>query len=197
MIRHQRQASGKRASPTRRPRSPPPKWPTVLYLFTKSDVKTMLLPVVRLYPSLFLSFVLKPSQTFFALVAGPVSSIAAFIAAVTWTWVHLLQFNVSNQCGGVDEDMLNKPWRPIPAGLISLPAAHRLRRDTVILSLALSFMFGSTVTWISLVIAVATYVYNEAHLASHWLGKSGFTAVGYVSFQAGATLIIGSAHVST
>jgi 4-hydroxybenzoate polyprenyltransferase len=114
----------------------------------------------------------------------------SFVGAVAWIWIHLLQFNVSNQCGGVDEDILNKPWRPIPAGLISLPAARQLRWNASILSLGFSFVFGSTITWISISIAAATWIYNEAHLSSHWFGKSAFSAIGYVMFQAGATVIM-------
>jgi 4-hydroxybenzoate polyprenyltransferase len=112
------------------------------------------------------------------------------VGAVGWIWVHLLQFNVSNQCGGVDEDTVNKPWRLIPAGLISLPAARQLRWNTSILCLAFSLVFGSAATWISIIFAIVTWIYNEAHLSAHWFGKSAFTTIGYVMFQAGATVIM-------
>jgi 4-hydroxybenzoate polyprenyltransferase len=104
--------------------------------------------------------------------------------------MHLLQFNVSNQCGGVDEDALNKPWRPIPAGLISLPAARQLRWKASILSLGFSFVFGTAITWISIIFAIVTWIYNEAHLSLHWFSKSALNAIGYVLFQAGATVIM-------
>jgi 4-hydroxybenzoate polyprenyltransferase len=129
-------------------------------------------------------------QTCFTIVAGPLSSWISFVCAVAWIWIHLLQCNVSNQCGGVDEDTLNKPWRPIPAGLISLPAARQLRWKASILSLGLSLVFGTAITWISIIFAIVTWIYNEAHLSSHWFGKSALNTIGYVLFQAGATVIM-------
>jgi 4-hydroxybenzoate polyprenyltransferase len=164
-------------------------WPTVLYLFTASDIKTMIFPVVRL-PFPISIHMLIIAQTSFAIVAGPFSSWIGLVSTVAWIWIHLLQFNVSNQCGGVEEDTLNKPWRPIPAGHISLSLARQLRWNAAILGLTFSFVFSPLVSWISIVITAATWIYNEAHLSSHWLGKTSCNVVGYVSFQAGAALVM-------
>ena len=100
-------------------------------------------------------------------------------------WLHLLQFCVSNQSVEPDEDRKNKPWRPIPAGTISLPAARRLRWLLLAACLVLSARTG--VLHAGAALSFATWAHNEANLGAHWLARNALNAVGYASFSIGAS----------
>ncbi|KIY69048.1 hypothetical protein CYLTODRAFT_442935 [Cylindrobasidium torrendii FP15055 ss-10] len=86
-----------------------------LYLFTKSDFKTIMFPV-----------------TTFALSLAEKGSWSRVPIVATWVWFELLGFNTANQTAGAspDEDALNKPWRPVPAKRITLENAKTLRHFT-------------------------------------------------------------------
>src|SRR6266851_4180220 len=106
---------------------------------------------------------------------------------VFWTWLHLLQTCVSNQSLDFEEDALNKPWRPVPSGLISVSGARTLRWILLPSCLFLSVYLETHGHSISL--ALATLVYNELHFHSHGLMRNVCSAWGYASFNAGAAMI--------
>ncbi|KAF9459674.1 UbiA prenyltransferase family [Collybia nuda] len=145
-----------------------------LFLFTFTDFKTIVFPV-----------------TFFACVAAPVGSAKGFIYAVFWTWLHLLQVNVSNQYKSLAEDALNHPWRPIPSGRISQNNATYLRWLLVPLCTFTSIPYGWRVICATFILTTALIVYDEYGLSGHWIGKNVINAIGYASFELGATTIMG------
>ena len=107
--------------------------------------------------------------------------------AVFWTWLHLLQFCVSNQSIDPEEDALNKPWRPIPSGLISVAGARRLR--WILLPSCFLLSAYLEVRWQGIVLASAFLAHNELHLHSHCIMRNVCNAWGYASFNAGAFAI--------
>ena len=107
--------------------------------------------------------------------------------AVFWTWLHLLQFCVSNQSMDPEEDALNKPWRPIPSGLISVVGAHRLR--WILLPSCFSLSAYLEVHWQGIVLTSAFLAYNELHLHSYLIMCNVLNAFGYAYFNAGAFAI--------
>jgi len=112
------------------------------------------------------------------------------LCAVLWTWLHLLQFCVSNQSQNPEEDVLNKPWRPIPSGIVSVLNARILR--WILLPLCLSLSMSLEALWQSTSLAMGFIVYNELHIDSHWLMRNACNAWGYASFNAGASAIAGA-----
>jgi 4-hydroxybenzoate polyprenyltransferase len=114
------------------------------------------------------------------------------LCAVLWTWLHLLQFCVSNQSLNPEEDVLNKPWRPIPSGIVSVLNARILRWILLPLCLSLSIMMSLEALWQGISLAIAFIAYNELHLHSHWLTRNACNAWGYASFNAGASAIAGA-----
>lgn len=108
-----------------------------------------------------------------------------------WIWLHLLQFDVSNQTINLEEDAENKPDRPIPSGRITLQNAIRLRWGLVPVCWAVSLLFGVEILRVSVVLVAMTVLYNELGLESNWYTKNFMTAVGFASFQAGGTLLAG------
>ena len=126
-------------------------------------------------------------QTVFAYLSAPNTSADHLLYAVIWTWLHLLQFTVSNQSLNPDEDALNKPWRPIPSGLISVGYARALR--WILLPLCFFFSVCLGTHWQGISLALAFVAHNELHLHSHWMMRNVCNAWGYASFNAGASAI--------
>ncbi|KAJ6571509.1 hypothetical protein B0H19DRAFT_1064587 [Mycena capillaripes] len=87
-----------------------------------------------------------------------------------WTYVNLLQCCVANQRkpSGIAEDAGNKPWRPIPAGLISCAEATILRWVLLPICLIISWAYGVADVGIALAV---------------------LNAVAYAIFDSGATFI--------
>ncbi|GJJ12537.1 hypothetical protein Clacol_006780 [Clathrus columnatus] len=107
-----------------------------------------------------------------------------------WIWIHLLQFCVSNQSNSPEEDAINKSWRPIPAGRISLSQTKILRYYLCAGCLALSLHHN--VLLASILICLSTTAYNDLGLHRHMVWRNLCNAVGYASFELGATQLAGS-----
>lgn len=107
--------------------------------------------------------------------------------AVLWTWLHLLQCCVSNQIYSIPEDKDNKPWRPLPAGRITVQRAKYLRWTLLVICFALSGHYG--VFEAGAVFTVATLLYNEGGLDSHWETRNLLNALAYAAFDTGASSV--------
>ncbi|KDQ22593.1 hypothetical protein PLEOSDRAFT_1050368 [Pleurotus ostreatus PC15] len=151
-------------------------WRTA-YAFTKSDYKTVVFPVIC-----------------YGIMAAPQMSITRLPHLAVWVWLHLLQFCAANQALSPEEDALNKPYRPIPAGLISIRGARVLRWLLVPVCLALSWTLDVIYPGISL--AISFVVYNELGLDNYWYTKNFLNAVGLVSWNIGAAKIACAENVS-
>ena len=123
-------------------------------------------------------------------------SLRHFLHGLAWIWVHQLQCNVSNQCSTGEEDAINRPWRPLPAGLITNRQMVALRWLLPPLCVALSAAYGWDVAAASAGLTATTIVYDEFSLAGHWIGKNACNIAGYVTFELGATKIMGAHPLS-
>ncbi|KAH8110330.1 UbiA prenyltransferase family-domain-containing protein [Phellopilus nigrolimitatus] len=147
-----------------------------LFLFTKSDFKTTLLPISS-----------------FATAAAPLANNYRLPHILLWIWLHLLQFNVSNQSLRPEEDEHNKSWRPIPAKRISHEDALTLRWVLLPLCVALSACYSIETVYASIALSVFTYVYDDLGFSGgHWFGRNAVNALGVGSFEVGACLVAGS-----
>lgn len=159
-----------------------------LYLFTKSDIKTTILPDVR--SSLIL---LPPSlisrQLCIAISLTRQTSHVHILNTVLWIWILLLAFCVSNQASiqSVVEDTINKPWRPIPSSRVTIDQARTLRWILVIINLIFSTYHGNLKA--AAIFLSADFAYNDLGLSAWWFTKSLLNAVGYASFQYGAVIV--------
>ncbi|KAJ3846637.1 UbiA prenyltransferase family [Lentinula lateritia] len=142
----------------------------IVYAFTKSDITTILGPVI-----------------FYALVSSPAFHYSHMPVLVGWVWIYLLQFCTSNQVVSVFEDNHNKPDRPIPAGLISIQSTQILRWSLFLLCLWSSWYLQVLLPGI--LMSIAFILYNEMHYDSHWLSKNILNSIGIVSFNTGAAAI--------
>ncbi|KAG1718953.1 hypothetical protein EDB19DRAFT_1898940 [Suillus lakei] len=146
-----------------------------VFLFVKSDIKTTLIPI-----------------TILSISSAPLCTPDRIFPVVWWIFLHLLQFDASNQILNVEEDAQNKPIRPLPAGRISLRNATILRWGLVPVCWIISVLHGGPVLFSSVALVLFTVLYNELHAHHHWFTKNIVTAIGFASFEVGGTLIAGN-----
>lgn len=160
-----------------------------LYLFTRSDIKTIVLPNVRPM-AVARSSRLFSLQLCIAIALNRQTSPVQALKTLLWIWLLLLTFCVSNQASArsVIEDRINKSWRPIPSSRITIQQAGLLRWFLVFLSLSVSALHGNLTA--AAIILAAEVAYNDLGLSDWWFTKSLVNAVGYMGFQYGAVTII-------
>ncbi|KAH9990691.1 UbiA prenyltransferase family-domain-containing protein [Russula vinacea] len=146
-----------------------------LFLFTKSDMKTLIPPV-----------------TLFAAATVPAHTISGLLHTVLWLWVHTLQLGLANQTlpYALSEDLVNHPDRPLPTGRITIRQARTLRWMMIPLCFLLSATYGPRTLLTSFGVSLFVLAYNECGGArSHWLVRNVLNAIGYALAEAGATLV--------
>ena len=84
-----------------------------------------------------------------------------FIKAMLWNWINLLLFNLSNQRlpDAIAEDKLNKPYRPIPSGLLSSTTARRALLYGIPSVVLISYFLGAHQE--SIIMVGLTWMYND------------------------------------
>ena len=160
-------------------------------LFTASDFKTILLPIVRLYNRAWLVPLRILSQCAFACATAPLYSPNRLLFGAIWVWIHQFMCNVSNQARTHAEDAVNKPWRPLPAGRINEQQAVILRWILVVACFASSALHGVDLMLTTLGLFLTTFIYDELGFAGHYFGKSLCNIAGYITFEIGATKLMG------
>ncbi|KAG9309607.1 UbiA prenyltransferase family-domain-containing protein [Chiua virens] len=145
-----------------------------LYLFTKNDIMTAIIPV-----------------TLFAVASAPLCSFSHIFRSVLWVWLHVLQFNLPNQIKAPEEDRVNKPWRPIPAGRVTLYNVTIFRWLIVPLCLVYSSFYSIQLVFASIEMQLFTLWYNDLGGDRHWLLKNILPAFIYAFTELGGTLSAG------
>lgn len=143
------------------------------WLFTRSDFKTSIFPVMV-----------------FAIAVSPRHNPLALFCALCWLWFHLFQFNASNQSYSANEDILNKPWRPVPSGRIGVKDSRALRWGLMIFCLGFSSLFSLNVVMTSGIYTVLLVMHDDFHLSHNPIFKNLFNTGGYVAFELGTSLIL-------
>lgn len=134
-----------------------------------------------------------PSQIILGLVAAPVSSFSSVFHSAFWLWLHLLQFDVANQIYGLAEDALNKAYRPLPAGRITLQNATTLRWSLFPLCTLVSALYSKQTLCASTLFSLLTFVYNELHTdAGNWLLRNAMNGIGLATLEWGTILLAGA-----
>ncbi|KAG1837950.1 UbiA prenyltransferase family [Suillus tomentosus] len=146
-----------------------------LFLFTKSDVFTVLIPITL--------------STFAAASHPDINRIPHIII---WIWLHLLKHDIYNQMLDPEEDRKNKPHRPIPSGRINVQNAADVRWLLVPVCLVFSAMYGIKVLACSACLEALSIWYNEFGGDRTWLSKNLLTAIAYTILELGTTIVLGS-----
>lgn len=137
----------------------------ISYLSMNSDLWTTIFPGLMIV------------QAALAHVAMPVWKIPLLmLAAFVLSWLQFYSVALFEQSKTRAEDLLNKPWRPLPAGLSSY-AGFRSR----------SFVFGASYLvlgtllgagWWCLALASICFLHSQAWLSRLWWAKSLLPALG-------------------
>ncbi|KAJ7598539.1 UbiA prenyltransferase family-domain-containing protein [Mycena floridula] len=146
-----------------------------MYLFIRSDIKTILIPV-----------------TSFAYIVAPEFQGALRWSAVPfWVALHLLLIDIDNQAMTEKEDRANKPWRPVPSGRICASRAKIMAQALFVLCPAISLIFGGRALFLpSFCFSFLVHIYDHRGAADHWFWKNLVNASGYMCLEFGATRII-------
>ena len=120
-----------------------------------------------------------------------------FVKSSFWVFIHLFQINVSNQSHSGHEDKLNKPWRPLPSGRISIAQARWLRWILSASCLTTSFLLGRFVLGASFGITLLTILYDDLQFDSYLILRNWCNAAGYIAFEIGAIFTISELLANT
>ncbi|MCW3466760.1 UbiA family prenyltransferase [Chitinophaga nivalis] len=84
--------------------------------------------------------------------------------------LYIYTFCLSNQVNGVEEDRINKPYRPLPTGLVTVKATWiRIVVYTVVYLLV---AWRLHIFWYSLAWVAVTYLLNTYGWSNHWFTKN-------------------------
>ena len=129
------------------------------WLFIKGDIPSFIIPGCLFGLSGALSGTLTASDG----SHGPTVShvLCNLPKVVLFAVLDCLVFDIANQSipGAVEEDMLNKPWRPIPARRLTKPAARRLMLVVIPVALWTSYLLGVYTETATLF--VLSWMYND------------------------------------
>ncbi|KAI1436710.1 UbiA prenyltransferase family-domain-containing protein [Xylaria sp. CBS 124048] len=161
---------------------------TTLFLFTKSDFKTVILPQSVFALSLVFSAP-EAARLYHPNGRGEMALRIGYMLA--WIWLHLLIEDVANQSidNSIIEDSVNKPWRPIPAGRLSALEARSLLRVAVVAAMALSVFLHSLLPSTTLMTVV--WLYNDLDGCSTGpIMRNALNAAGLACFGWGAVSVL-------
>ncbi|KAJ4856998.1 ubiA prenyltransferase family domain-containing protein [Trichoderma breve] len=143
-----------------------------LFLFTKSDFKTVILTTAHFGEGEF----------------PDVWTIASRMPLMLmWIWVNLLVEDIANQRlgGSVVEDAINKPWRPLPSGRISPEQARDWLLVAILAAMGLSILSGGYTASITLMAFVWMYNDLDGSNSGIWI-RNALNAGGLMCFSWGA-----------
>lgn len=162
-----------------------------MYLFLRSDLKTVILPWTLFGLSHAVAAPIGESQT-------PASTAGIFSRlplAIFWLVINLLPFTIGNQSSptAILEDRLNKPWRPIAAKRITPEAAKKLMLACHFLAYLFSRQTGGVFQ--CLAIAALGYAYNNLGGGDRsWVVRGLLCALAYIAFGSGAMEVMRGAE---
>ena len=154
-----------------------------LFLFSCSDLKTILWPTI-------IFALLNAPVLFTRLTATPAWIFRQTLQTMLWTWINILLFCFHNQRlpAAVCEDIINKPWRPLPSHRLSPEGASHMLLSTYPLAYLVSVKFGGLRECI--VLTALNYLYNDVGGADwNFVIRNLINACGFVCYAAGALRI--------
>jgi 4-hydroxybenzoate polyprenyltransferase len=159
-----------------------------IWLFTRSDLKTIVLP-----KTVFGILAALPGSSLVTQSNGTVvESISRAPLVVFWVWIVLLPFVIDNQrrAESIEEDKLNKPWRPLPSKRLTAKQAWSMMVVGHCVGLAYSLFAGG---WRQKLIGILLgWIYNDLGAADRsCIARNAVNALGYVTFGLGATAVAG------
>lgn len=145
----------------------------IIFLFIRNDIWDTVIPT-------FLTFI----AAFFYTRESWRSFPVMLISASMYNLLYILTFCIANQIGGVEEDRLNKPYRPLVTGALSIRGARK--RSYVYNILFLIVAWRLDIFWYALSWQVVTMMMCHWGFSNHWFLKNVFC------ISVGTTLLLGA-----
>lgn len=124
-------------------------------------------------------------------VLSPSNVLARAPAIVFWVWINLLCFVIDNQRQpeSIGEDLLNKPWRPLPSRRLSPSIVTCLMLSLYPVAAIVSYWHGNLTQCLCL--AFLGFSYNDLHGADiSCLTRNLINACGFIYFYFGALQVM-------
>ena len=162
-----------------------------VWLFTRSDLKTILLPstafglINGVALSLYNMHTNLSQRTLHIPLPYQILSNAPMV--FLWIWMNLLPFAINNQRQpeAIQEDALNKPWRTMPSQRLSQKAAKNLMLVFYLIAIIISFYLGNILQCLALVLL--GHWYNDLRGAdANYFIRNFINACGFICFFSGA-----------
>ncbi|KAH7313890.1 UbiA prenyltransferase family [Stachybotrys elegans] len=160
-----------------------------VFLFTKSDYKTILLPQATFAISAAVSGA--QLTTTWSEDGGGGLDAVRLAQMLAWIWVNLLVEDIANQRleDAIAEDQINKPWRPLPAGRLTPEEARDWLMASIVMSVAVSAAMGALTPTLSLLPMV--WMYNDLHgSSSGFLIRNILNGCGLMNFSWGSLHVL-------
>lgn len=114
----------------------------------------------------------------------------SLLLVLAWNWLNLLPLAISNQYPkeSTEEDRENKPWRPIPAGRVTMQETQYLMFVGYAVAILSSLILGGTAECVALILE--GWIYNELEGANKsCLARNFPNVTGYMTFASGAVRV--------
>ncbi|KAK0671264.1 UbiA prenyltransferase family-domain-containing protein [Cercophora samala] len=161
--------------------------PFLIWQFTENDFPTFILP-----NSAFGIFGALAGPRLFSDETGPTVSEVLWRVPIVilYNWYMTFIFDLANQRGAdsVEEDRINKPWRPIPSGYATMEHARILLLSSIPLAMAMNWYLG--VFFEGIWILVLVWMYNDLRGGDHML-RDPLIAAGSLGFNGGSLRLAG------
>lgn len=157
-----------------------------IWLFTLNDLKSIVFP--------------ETAFGIFSALSGPILTtngnpeplaiLSRFPVVLLWCWINVLIFDVANQRlpTSVVEDSVNKPWRPLPSGRLTLSQARRFLLVILPIGFIATMYLGGLEETVAMM--VLTWMYNDLGGADEsYVVRNLINAFGFVCYSSGATLV--------
>lgn len=158
-------------------------WVKTLWLFTRSDMKTVTSPQV------IFGLVVALSGSSLTTNDSPklMEVLFRLPRLVLWVWLSLLSEVIANQRlpSAIVEDTVNKPWRPIPSQRLRATQARQLLLGILPTVYLFSLLSGGSQAFVAL--TVFSYMYNDLEGANESpIIRNVLNACGLSAFSVGA-----------
>lgn len=157
-----------------------------IWLFTSSDIKSVIIPETALGLASALSGNL--------LTTNPTPNLLTVLARtpqiVLWNWLNLLLFDVDNQFqpNSILEDSVNKPWRAIPSHRLAAAQARHLLLVIIPVVFLATLHLGGTREAVTLMIM--TWMYNDLGGADiDVVIRNLLNGLGYMCYGSGSMVV--------
>jgi 4-hydroxybenzoate polyprenyltransferase len=169
-----------------------------LFLFTKSDFKTVIFP-----QSIFaITAALSTASLTTADLSEDAYTRACQVACriplmLAWIWLNLLVEDVANQRieGSIIEDTINKPWRPLPSQRLTAEQARDWLTVAIVVAVGSSLVLGGYTASVTLMLFIWMYNDLDGSNSGIWI-RNALNASGLMCFSWGALATLSGGELS-